>query len=145
LAEEVRQLHDMILKEEGERKDDVQRLTHRFDSSLGGLEGSLGELDFVTKKFKREKSDMLMIRDSLQASIDSLDQKIDINNTSEDGLARHCGVMTELLALMNDSKKSQNISKPLNPAGSNISIGYGSLFPPVGTESSLAQFKIHQG
>lgn len=70
-------IKNSVLQEITDRKQAISALNERFEKNLSGLEKSLAEFDHVTKKFKREKSDLLILKNSLKSDIEKVDQKND--------------------------------------------------------------------
>lgn len=56
---------------------------------MSGLEQSLEEFEYVAKKFKREKSDIQILKDTLIGTIEKMDQKQQIMKISVNNLAKH--------------------------------------------------------
>ena len=79
----------------------------RFDENLSGLEQSLEEFEYVARKFKREKSDIQIMKDTILANVEKIEQKHQTSSVAIDNLAHHCAKITELLSIINDIKKSR--------------------------------------
>lgn len=70
---------------------------------MSGLEQSLEEFEYVAKKFKREKSDIQILKDTLIGTIEKMDQKQQIMKISVNNLAKHWVIITELLCIINSN------------------------------------------
>ena len=108
---QIEELYKLITKEVKDRKEEVQNLRNRFNDTLSGLETSIQEFDHVAKKFKREKSDMQIMKDNLMISIERLEEKNNNSNIAIENVALHWAKVTELLAIFNDLRKNESYSK----------------------------------
>lgn len=86
---QIEELYKLITKEVKDRKEEVQNLRNRFNDTLSGLETSIQEFDHVAKKFKREKSDMQIMKDNLMISIERLEEKNNNSNIAIENVALH--------------------------------------------------------
>jgi len=118
-------LKDLIDKEVIERKSEIESLRQRFDITLSGLEESLAEFGYVTKRFKREKSDMKLIKDTILESVNKIKQQNDNSDLAIENIVSHCIKITEILSLIHVLRKDQVI--------------------PTNTENGLSQFNIVKG
>lgn len=107
----LNQVNKALQKEIEDRKTDIISLNNRFESNLKGLEESLSEFEHVSKKFKREKSDIMIMKDSLKTDIEKVNDKVENSNTAITNLSKFCLNLTELLKISHEFKMHKNFSE----------------------------------
>jgi SepF-like predicted cell division protein (DUF552 family) len=130
---QLSEIYDALQKEISDRKNDMGTLKVRMDSSLSGLEESLSEFEHISKKFKREKSDIMIVKDSLKNDFEKANQKLESSNIAIIDLSRFCLNVAEFLKITHEFRNHENINK--NGLNSQFQLlGGNKRLPPINSD-----------
>ena len=99
---ELSEIFRLLQTEIQERKQNIDKLRKRFERNLSGIEDSMAEFEVITKKFKRDKSDLMILKNSFSKDIENLNSKIRNNHENIFSIAIFCGKITEFLKFKNE-------------------------------------------
>lgn len=136
----------LIQTESNERKYDIKVLNDKFDKNFGELESSLAEFNYVAKKFKREKSDMQIMKDTLMGNICKIEEKHENSKIAIRNLALHLGKATEFLTVINHLRKTEALNRSMMHRNSTLNMRHTTYkLPPITSDTSFPQFQISKG
>ncbi|CAI2371795.1 unnamed protein product [Moneuplotes crassus] len=118
---QLSEVYQQLQQEIQDRKTAVFDLSTEVSKNMREVNADLEEFKILAKKFKRDKSDLMILKNSFKTDIDKLDSKISLSIEDITSLAFFCAKLTEFLKFRNEyevheyyNEKDQIYSNSIN-------------------------------
>ncbi|CAI2387103.1 unnamed protein product [Moneuplotes crassus] len=99
---QLSEVYQYLQQEIQERKSSVSELSSTFEKNMNEINSSLEEFRHLTKRFKRDKSDLMILKNSFTTDIDKLNTRISLTDEDISSIVFFCARLLEYLKFKND-------------------------------------------